>query len=353
MPEHATPEPNPTTDARDANTDELGAEGSLVVEDHHFAIVAEWVITAEVSDAAFRVYSMLLRFGNTSGRRMPSRALLATRLHRSVDSIDRALRELSGAGIVRVEHRRTGRVNLSNRYHLRTTPPRANGGSRKSAATPTDASARDRNGAPAPGRIFAATPGRNPAATVAAQVRPNPKVSTQRQPPPPGPVTGDGASPVLGTAVEVTDHALLAACGVSDSDDLSRRCAAARRALGQPASRWAPQCLAVAIRMAVVNRGWPPADIVPALLAIAGDRKTRSPVRLAEAGPWWDTPPVTTSAQDDQLDDFEERLVEVGGRRPALQAQARAELTSEGAPVTRGTVTRRAIQLLEQAQAPA
>ena len=135
MPDHATPEPDPTTDARHAVSQELGAEGSLVVEDHHFAIVPEWVITAEVSDAAFRVYSMLLRFGNTSGRRMPSRALLATRLHRSVDSIDRALRELSGAGIVRVEHRRTGRVNLSNRYHLRTTPPGTNGGSRKSAAT--------------------------------------------------------------------------------------------------------------------------------------------------------------------------------------------------------------------------
>ena len=105
MPEHATPEPNPTTDARDTNADELGAEGSLVVEDHHIAIVAEWVITAQVSDAAFRLYSMLMRFGNISGQRMPSRALLATRLHRSVDSIDRALRELSAAGIVRVEER--------------------------------------------------------------------------------------------------------------------------------------------------------------------------------------------------------------------------------------------------------
>ena len=353
MPDHATPEPHASTDARDAVSQELGAEGSLVVEDHHFAIVPEWVITAQVSDAAFRVYSMLLRFGNTSGRRMPSRALLAGRLHRSVDSIDRALRELSSTGIVRVEHRRAGRVNLSNRYHLRTTPARANGGSRGSAATPTDASARDRNGAATPGRAFAATPGRNPAGGVAAEVRPNPEVVTQRQPPPPAPVTGDDTLVGPGTAVEVTDHALLAACGITDLDDLSRRCAAARRALGQPANRWAPQCLTVAIRMAVVNRGWPPADVVPALLAIAGDRNTRSPVRLAEAGPWWDTPHVTASTQDNELADLEQRLIEVGGRRPALQAQARAELTNEGAPLTRGTVTRRAIQLLDQAQAPA
>ena len=353
MHEHATPYPNPTTGAHDANTDDLGTEGSLVVEDHHFAIVPEWVITAQVSDAAFRLYSMLLRFGNTSGRRMPSRALLANQLHRSVDSIDRALRELSAAGIVRVEHRRNGRVNLSNRYHLRTTPPGTKGGSRKSAATPTDASARDRNGAPTPGRTCAATRGRNPAGGVAAQLRPNPKVSTQEQPPPHGPVTGDDTPAGPGRAVEVTDQALLAACGISDIDDLSRRCAAARRALGQPANRWAPQCLAVAIRMAVVNRGWPPADVVPALLAIAGDRTTRSPVRLAEAGPWWDTPPVTGNDDQGELADLEQRLVEVGGRRPALQAQARAELTREGAPLTRGTVTRRAIQILDLAQAPA
>ena len=354
MPDHATPEPNPTTDALHRSSDELGTEGSLVVEDHHFAIVPEWVITAQVSDAAFRLYSMLLRFGNTSGRRMPSRALLATRLHRSVDSIDRALRELSSTGIVRVEHRRTGRVNLSNRYHLRTSPPRANGGSRNSAATPTNPCAGDRDGDATPSRTSAATPGRNPAGGVAAQLRPNPKVSTQRQPPPPTPVTDhDAALPAPGTAVEATDHALLAACGITDIDDLSRRCAAARRALGQPAGRWAPQCLAVAIRMAVVNRGWPPTDVVPALLAIAADRNTRSPVRLAEAGPWWDTPPVAANDDQDELADLEQRLIEVGGRRPALQAQARAELTREGAPLTRDTVTRRAIQLLEQAQAPA
>ena len=168
-------------------------------------------------------------------------------------------RELSAAGIVRVEHRRTGRVKLSNGYHLRTTPPGANGGSRKSAATPTNPGAGDRDCAPTPGRTSAVTPGRNPAGMVAAELRPDPEVSTQRQPLPPATVTDhDAALPVRGTGVEVTDRALLAACGISDIDDLSRRCAAARRALGQPSSRWAPQCLAVAIRMAVVNRGWPP-----------------------------------------------------------------------------------------------
>ncbi len=103
--------------------DDLGDDGSLVVEDQTFAIVGEWVITAEISDAAFRVYSMLLRFGGTSGCRMPSRALLGRRLHRSVDSVDRALRELVSAGIVRIEHRHDGRQFRSNRYHVRTSAP--------------------------------------------------------------------------------------------------------------------------------------------------------------------------------------------------------------------------------------
>ena len=74
-------------------------------------------------DAAFRVYSLLLRFGGSSGNRTPSRGLLARRLHRSVDSIDRALRELVDHGLVRVEHRIAGRKSLSNRYHVRTSPP--------------------------------------------------------------------------------------------------------------------------------------------------------------------------------------------------------------------------------------
>ena len=136
----------PATSLPEADHDDhedLGDDGTLVVEDHTFAIVGEWVITSELSDAAYRVYSLLLRYGGTSGHRMPSRALLGRRLHRSVDSIDRALRELVSAGIVRIEHRHDGRQYRSNRYHVRTTgpsrpadPTRAEGGGRRSTALP-------------------------------------------------------------------------------------------------------------------------------------------------------------------------------------------------------------------------
>src|SRR5690242_1743199 len=98
----------------------VGAAASLVVE-RRFAVVPEWVIDADISDAAFRLYSVLLRYGHTSGSRMPSRATLARRLRkRSPDSVDRAMKELVALGAVVVERRRRGRQNLTNRYHLRT-----------------------------------------------------------------------------------------------------------------------------------------------------------------------------------------------------------------------------------------
>ena len=110
-------------------------EGTLVLE-QRFAIVPEWVIDAQISDCAFRLYAVLLRYGHTSGQRMPSRALLARRLHKtSTDTVDRALKELMAVGAVAVERRRTGRQNLTNRYHVRTTQPCASAPGRRDAAT--------------------------------------------------------------------------------------------------------------------------------------------------------------------------------------------------------------------------
>jgi DNA-binding transcriptional MocR family regulator len=63
----------------------------------------------------------------TSGSRMPSRRLLAERMRCSVDSVDRAMRDLETTGLVRVEHCRRGRENLTNRYYVRTTNPTEKG----------------------------------------------------------------------------------------------------------------------------------------------------------------------------------------------------------------------------------
>ncbi len=144
------------------------AAAPLDVEDR-FAIVPEWLLDADVSDAAVRLYAVLLRFGQTSGARMPSRSTLASRMRKkSTDSIDRAMRELVDLGAVVVQHRFDGGQRLTNNYLVRTSKPRRDGepgGGRKNAATPADA----------------ATP------TVAAGRRPAPRPRCARSPPTPPP----------------------------------------------------------------------------------------------------------------------------------------------------------------------
>ena len=143
---------------------------------------------------------------------------------------------------------------------------------------------------------------------------------------------------------------VLARCAITDLDVLVEHCLTARRALGKPTGRWTHHTLIAAIQLAL-TRGWPGPLIESALLAVVADPDTRSPIRLAEAGPWWDTHP--TSAEPSGLHDIdlaalEAELDDVAGHRPALQAQARAELTQEHLPLTRATVTVRAVQILHR-----
>src|SRR5215218_9904644 len=190
--------------ALDRETDGDDNEDVLVLE-QHFAIVPEWVLDADISDAALRLYAVLLRYGQSSGHRMPGRRLLASRLHkRSRDSVDRALKELVGIGAIVVQHRRHGAVNLTNRYVVRSTPPQPAAVTRvvrepdAASESATGAALRAESSEPAAvsrgGRKSAATPGRTDAATLAANLRPNPEVLTQRKPPPPRPPRGTGRS---------------------------------------------------------------------------------------------------------------------------------------------------------------
>jgi hypothetical protein len=108
-----TPTPDPTA----------GEAGSLQLDDH-FVIVPEWVLDAPISDCALRLYAVLLRYGHSSGARMPGRATLAKRLRKtSTDTVDRAMRELVAVGAVAIEHRSNGRQQLTNRCHVRTHRP--------------------------------------------------------------------------------------------------------------------------------------------------------------------------------------------------------------------------------------
>jgi hypothetical protein len=279
--------------------------GDLVVEER-FAIVPEWLIDAKISDGAFRLYSVLLRYGQSSGARMPSRATLARRLRRSVDSIDRAMKELVAAGAVVVERRQRGGAQLTNRYHLRTT--QAGGGRMDAAIADVGAG----------GRTHAARGSRSAAATPAAHVRLDPEFSTQSRTPPPSPAA---------------------------LDQLAAECQAMRRRLGLPAARWTPRVLADVIRRAVGDHGWPAEAAMPALLALAADPQTRSPARLEHPGPWWEAAESTLRAREreehiDELRALEAWLVETGGARVAAQRRAREHLLSTGQPVTALSVAR-------------
>lgn len=94
-----------------------------------FSIVPEWLLTAEVSANAVRLYGLLVRYADKEGHAHPSRRTLGKRIHVSPDTIDRALKELVAIGAVEVEHRRDESGDLtSNAYILRP-------GGRKDAAT--------------------------------------------------------------------------------------------------------------------------------------------------------------------------------------------------------------------------
>ncbi len=146
---------------------------------------------------------------------------------------------------------------------------------------------------------------------------------------------------------------MLARCGITNLDELAQRCQNSRQALGLSPTRWAGPCLLAAIQLALL-RGWPPEQIPHALLTLAADRETRSPMRLAEAGPWWDQPPPPPPELDGvdgvDLAALEAELDDIPEQRPALQAKARAELADEHLPVTRATVTARAVQILHRSR---
>ena len=130
-----------------------------------FSMVPEWVLDADIGDCALRLYAVLLRYGNTSGARMPARTTLAARLHKkSVDTVDRALAELVQLGAEQVQARWAGRQRLTNQYRIRTSRPQVDeltragvdscrrGGGRTDAATPSDAIGRWPHGCGYPDR---------------------------------------------------------------------------------------------------------------------------------------------------------------------------------------------------------
>jgi hypothetical protein len=90
-----------------------------------FSIVPEWVIDADISDRAVRVYAILARYADSETHQaFPSRETLAKRARCHWRSIDRAIGELIALGAVTKTHRKNGDAYQSNIYTLRRVVPR-------------------------------------------------------------------------------------------------------------------------------------------------------------------------------------------------------------------------------------
>ena len=357
MTHQATTRPRERAAARPQPAAHDGAE--LVLEDR-FSMVPEWVLDADIGDCALRLYAVLLRYGNTTGARMPARTTLAARLHKkSTDTVDRALAELVQLGAVQVEHRWFGQQRLTNQYRIRTSRPHRRTDQAQTAPEP----APERGG-----RTDAATPidtargGRTNQTRVAARMRHDRESPTENHHPlhpRPQPVAPHGSrnGPTPPTIGGLGGRNCSADCGIhNDSgwDDYVCQVHRARLNVGQPLTRWAAAHLLTALDLAVRGRGWPPDRAGQALLQVAADPTTRSPARLAEAGPWWDemsssTPQATATLNVAALED---ELDAVDGQRLHLQHQARQLLTAEGQPVTRLSVIQRAVELLHTTPHP-
>ena len=102
---------------------------SQVTSDVRFSIVPEWLLDADITDRAVRVYAILARYAdNETMQAFPSRETLAKRANCHWRSIDRAIDELVELGAITKHHRKLGETYQSNVYTLRRVLTAQSGG---------------------------------------------------------------------------------------------------------------------------------------------------------------------------------------------------------------------------------
>ena len=105
--------------------------------DNYFAIIPEWVLDADVSAQAVRLYGILRRYADADNRAWPSRLTLANRMRVSTKTVDRSLKELLALGALAIKHRRDAAGDpTTNLYRLFTANPGV--GTTMSPPTDTD-----------------------------------------------------------------------------------------------------------------------------------------------------------------------------------------------------------------------
>lgn len=95
-----------------------------ITADDYFAIVPEWVLDADISDRAVRLYAIMRRYADKDSLAChPSIRLMSERLRCSIPSVQRALAELVALGAVVVTPRfDDDRRQMSNAYRLTRAP---------------------------------------------------------------------------------------------------------------------------------------------------------------------------------------------------------------------------------------
>lgn len=89
----------------------------------YFAIIPEWILNAEVSSNAVRLYGILHRYANSRGVAWPSRKTIAQAMRCSTATVDRAREELVEIGALTVYQRTTDAGDpTSNLYVLHIRP---------------------------------------------------------------------------------------------------------------------------------------------------------------------------------------------------------------------------------------
>ena len=106
-----------------------------VIADNFFAIIPEWLLFADISPQAVRLYGVLRRYADRDGSCFPSRKRLASDLRMEYTKpVDRALKELVHIGAITIQHRHTEQGDLqSNLYTVLSVPI---GGDEKLSTSP-------------------------------------------------------------------------------------------------------------------------------------------------------------------------------------------------------------------------
>jgi hypothetical protein len=146
-----------------------------VSADVRFAVVPEWIVLADVGANAVRLYALLARHADIDGEARVYRKTLAERMRCSLDTIDRALRELVAIGALEIRERyspKNPRQRAASDYVLHTV----RGGGR------TDAARGGRTDAARGGRTDAAVVNESPSERESVPSEPPSARSRKRDP---------------------------------------------------------------------------------------------------------------------------------------------------------------------------